>query len=147
MTPDDLKDTNLDSNEVEDNDSLLEDDLPPNCPPPDAEPANGTVFRCCKNNPPAASDMLTHVEREQALNADPCLRRALSVLRSEEDARHQARLFRGWKTKFVAKAELTRQHGWCLATPARLPSHTSWWPAKSLNPQARASLFTVTCEV
>lgn len=117
------------------------------CPPPDAGPAEGDVFRCCKVNPPAPGDLETHEESGRLPAADPCLRRALSVFRTQQDAEHQLRLFRRWKQRFVAKATLRAEHGRALATRGQQPTHTSWWPSAGLDPRARAALFTVTCEV
>lgn len=117
------------------------------CPPPDAEAAEGGVYRCCKSDPPQGSDMQSAEEAGRLLNADPCLRRALSVFRSQKDAEHQVRLFRRWKRKFVAKATLEACHGWTLPTSGQQPSHTSWWPPPELEPKHRAELFSVVCEV
>lgn len=91
--------------------------------------------------------MTTHEETNRLVDADPCLRRALSVLRSLEEAQHQARLFRGWKRKFVARGTLTSDHGRAMLTSGKHPTHTSWWPADSLDAAARARLFVVVCEV
>ena len=115
------------------------------CPPSDASDVNSEVYRCCKNDPPEEREMQTAEEQERLLDADPCLRRALSVFLLEEDATHQIRLFRRWKKKFIAKAQLSSQHGKAKATGK--PTHTSWWPADSLTTLDRAELFTVVCEV
>ena len=118
------------------------------CPPADAEPAKGWVFRGSKNNPPIAADMRTHHETGRLVDADPCRRKALSVFRSRLEAEHQARLFRGWKRKYIVQAELASAHGKTRPTPTRdRPSHTSWWPSASLDAAARVALFSLTCEV
>lgn len=91
--------------------------------------------------------MQTHEESGRLPDADPCLRRALSVFRSKTDAQHQVRLFRRWRRKFIAKAALNGAHGRSMSTTGQQPTHTSWWPAESLDPAARAALFTVICEV
>jgi hypothetical protein len=91
--------------------------------------------------------METHEESGRLPDADPCLRRAMSVFREERDAEHQVRLFRRWKRKFVAKATLGVSHGQVMPTKGQLPSHTSWWPAEILDSAGRASLFAVVLEV
>ena len=92
--------------------------------------------------------MQTHHETGRLTDTDPCLRKALSVFRSREEAEHQVRLFRRWKRKYVVWVELTSAHGMTLPTPAwQHPSHTSWWPAVDLDAAARAALFNLTCEV
>lgn len=122
-------------------------DVSTDCPPPEASPVDGDVYRCCKQSPPSDRDMQTHEESGRLPDADSCLRRALSVFRSEIDAQHQVRLFRRWPTKYVAKATLTGAHGQSMQTTGQQPTHTSWWPAESLDPTARAALFTVVSEV
>lgn len=117
------------------------------CPPAGAVPADAEVYRCCKKKPPSPKGMQTHEEAGREPDADPCLRRALSVFRTEIDARHQVRLFRRWRRKFIAKASLKAHHGQLMATRGRQPTHTSWWPAQGLGPTERASLFEVVSEV
>lgn len=117
------------------------------CPPPDAEPANGRVFRCAKSNPPVARDMLTHHETGRVPAADPCLRQALSVFTDLQDAQHQARLFPGWRRRCVLFADLEPAHGKVKPTKGQQPSHTSWWPAPGLSAEQRAAHFRFSCEV
>lgn len=122
-------------------------DASTDCPPTGATAVDVEVYRCCKSHPPSNADMQTHEESGRLPKADPCLRRALSVFRSETDAQHQIRLFRRWPRRFVARAALNAGHGWSMLTTGEQPTHTSWWPAESLDPTARAALFTVVCEV
>ena len=122
-------------------------DASTDCPPAGAAAVDGDVYRCCKSSPPSDADMRTHEESGRLPDADPCLRRGLSVFRSESDAQHQVRLFRRWRRRFVAKAALDGGHGRSMLTTGQQPTHTSWWPAESLNPAARAALFAVVCEV
>ncbi len=112
------------------------------CPPADAVPASGTVYRCCKNRPAHADEMQTHYESGRLPDADPCLRRALSVFRSRRDAEHQVQLFPRWKRKFVLHGELSHEHGLTKLTKGKQPTHTSWWPTNDLTPALRAALFT-----
>ncbi|MEA3643005.1 MAG: hypothetical protein VBE63_24135 [Lamprobacter sp.] len=119
----------------------------PNCPPHDAEPATGRVYRCAKSNPAKARDMQIHAEKGSLPNAAPCLRRALSAFRSQRDAEHQIRLFRRWKRRFVLFADLNHTHGKVKLTSGQQPTHTSWWPASSLSVEDRASLFSLIREV
>lgn len=117
------------------------------CPPRKAGPAEGTVFRCCKSDPPSARDMQTAEESERHFDADPCKRKALSVFTRRRDAFHQIRLFPGWRRGFIASADLTPPHGRILATPGAQPSHTSWWPSQGLAAGDRAALFRTESEV
>lgn len=117
------------------------------CPPTAAAPVEGDVWRCCKSKPPKGAEMKTHHESGRLPNADPCRRQALSVFCSETDAIHQVKLFQRWRRKFVAKATLDGSHGRSMLTKGQQPTHTSWWPAESLDPAARAALFTVVSQV
>ena len=117
------------------------------CPPTDASDAIGPVYRCCKNSPPAEREMKTAAEAGRYPDADPCLRQALSVFESQDDAVHQIHLFQRWKRKFIANATLKPEHGKIKLTEGKQPSHTSWWPAGSLDLAARAGLFSVIEEV
>lgn len=118
-----------------------------NCPPNDAEAASGDVYRCAKNNPPHTEDMKTHEESGRLPDADPCLRRALSVFRKQADAEHQLRLFRRWRKRYILRATLTAQHGLVKLTSGKQPTHTSWWPDAALTLDSRAALFTAVAEV
>jgi hypothetical protein len=91
--------------------------------------------------------MLTHYEKGRLPDADPCLRRALSVFRSQQDAEHQLRLFARWHKGHILRASLSANLGVVKLTPGKQPTHTSWWPDKSLDPDARAALFSIVSEV
>lgn len=118
-----------------------------NCPPKEATPAGGGVYRCCQASPPDARDMETVEEQNRYPDEPACKRRALSVYRSRKEALHQLRSFRRWKTKHLAAGHLKPEHGCTLPTPSRSkPSHVSWWPAPSMTLEERASVFDVVEE-
>lgn len=96
------------------------------CPPDDAEPANGVYFRVGRNNPPSADDFRTQAELGQALTGNACLRLGLSTLRDLSEARHLTRLFPRLGS-LVYKGELDNSHGLSKLTSSRKsPSHTTW---------------------
>lgn len=107
--------------------SAFPDNWPPGCPPADAEPAAGPVYRLVKNIPPLAEDFKTHHEIGKMPKAPACLRAGLSVFRTRDDAIHQSKLhpFLGNK---IASAELCPEHGKVKLTRGTMPSHTTWWP-------------------
>ena len=113
-------------------------DCPDCCPPADAEPAHGVVLRLVTAQPPTDADLKTHHELGKGLKGDPCLRRGLSVLRSRLDAEHQHRLMPKLGS-FVASGTLDEQHGKTKATPAAMPSHTTWWICENVD---RASVLS-----
>lgn len=113
-----------------------------NCPPKEAEDAAGEYYRCVKRDPPMGVDFESAEEQERYPDADPCMRKAVSLFRDVESAEHQLRLFRGWKSKFIARGHLSGNHGKTLATGR--PTHTSWWTP--LVPDERALLFSVVSD-
>ena len=102
-------------------------DWPEDCPPIEAEDAEGVVYRICKKDPPAESDFLSHFETGRMKHAPPCLRAGLSVLRTIGDARHLARLFPSLGA-FIAQGRLRPEHGKTAPTKGKVPSHSTWWP-------------------
>ena len=58
-------------------------DWPDCCPPTDASAAHGVVYRLVRSLPATSTDFKTQHELGKMPNADPCLRRGLSVLRSK----------------------------------------------------------------
>ncbi len=115
------------------------DDWPQGCPPDDAEPADGVVYRLVKNKPPTESDFLSHHETGRLPNAPACLRCGLSVFRDLADAVHQRRLLPRLG-RYVARGELEDTHGKTRLTSGQQPTHTTWWPFVGVN---RSVLFTV----
>jgi hypothetical protein len=90
--------------------------------------------------------METAEESNRLPHAPACLRRALSVFRTLQDAEHQLRLFRRWKKKYVAQAHLDDIHGRTKLTSGQQPTHTSWWPSPRVSRQDRAALFSIVVE-
>ena len=114
-------------------------DWPPECPPSDALPAKGEVFRAVKRNPLDRRDFRTHAERDAAPNAPPCLRCGLSVYRTLDDVLHHIALLPSLG-KVVARADLAPDHGLTKPTPGSQPTHTTWWPIPEID---RPEIFTV----
>lgn len=110
---------------------------PANCPPPEAEDANGTVYRLVHQQPPDPTDFRTHAELKLAPRADPCERCGLSVYARETDAvaKYLEVVGRFGKEgtkigRLVAQLVLNPSHGRILATPNQRThdSHHTWWP-------------------
>lgn len=108
------------------------DNWPDDCPPADAEAANGNYFRVGKNNPPVADDFKSHAERGIAPSANPCMRAGLSLLRSTDDATHQTNLFPKLG-KLIFCGSLSAEHGKTKLTGGKLPTHTTWWPYEGID--------------
>ena len=113
-------------------------DWPNECPPNDAVPAEGTVYRLVKNNPCEQNDFRSHRELGKLPNADPCLRCGLSVFRDIADAKHQHCAYPKLGN-FIARANVNATHGRTKLTQGQQPSHTTWWPHEDIE---RHTLFT-----
>ena len=109
---------------------------PPGCPPADAEDAYGTVYRVCREDPPAKSDFQSHAELGKKSGGNNCMRHGLSVFRDLTEARHLTRIFPKLGS-LVFRGELTADHGKVRQTPAKTrPSHTTWWPYQEIDRSA-----------
>jgi hypothetical protein len=112
------------------------------CPPGEATPADGIVFRRVLNNPVATSDFLSWVESERhGIGAHRlCEARGLSAFRSINDARAYAERYPD-SGNMVAKAELNSDDGKLKPTPRYGNSHVTWWPFDGID---RSCKFTVS---
>lgn len=98
------------------------------CPPSEAEPANGVYFRVGRHNPPTADDFRSQAELGRAVTGDQCLRVGLSMLRTLSDAQHLTRLTPKLGRQ-IYRGELDASHGRTkLTSSQKSPSHTTWWP-------------------
>ena len=117
-------------------------DWPANCPPLDAEPADGEVYRIVRNNPMQTIDAATHRETGRLPKATACLRCGLSVFSELRDVLHQRELFPKLGD-FIAIANLAKKDGKMKLTQGRFPSHLTWWPYLEVD---RVRLFTLVIE-
>ncbi|MBE0508900.1 MAG: hypothetical protein IBX50_19625 [Marinospirillum sp.] len=117
------------------------DNWPQNCPPIEAEDADGVVYRVCSQNPPSQRDFQSHEELGKRSSGDPCMRRGLSVFRDLAEARHLTVLFPKLGSK-VFRGDLSQEQGKVKHTPARQrPSHTTWWPYEGIERAASFKLI------
>ena len=105
---------------------------PPDCPPADAQDAQGEHFRVASSNPPGADDFKSCAELGKFPKADPCKRVGLSLLRTLDDAIHQTKLF-PMRGNLIFRGDLNPSHGKTLLTKGRLPTHTTWWPFEGID--------------
>jgi hypothetical protein len=112
------------------------DDWPEECPPADAEDANGEVFRIVRTVRLSADDFRSYHEMG-IRRGDPILRYGLSLFRLRSDAEHASRMFRNLG-KVIAQATLLPEHGKTKQTGRA--SHITWWPYTNVD---RSSLFTI----
>lgn len=103
------------------------DHFPPGCPPDDAEPASGEVYRVVRKTTPDNDDFMTQHEMNRMHRACQCLRRGISVTSEIEDAFHLMRTVSG-VGDYIVKKQLSPQDGVMKPTPMKeRPSHVTWW--------------------
>lgn len=100
--------------------------FPPGCPPSNAGPASGLVFRIVAGGVLTEEDFQSHYEAGTASNAPPCGRCGVSVFNSSERALHRLRLS-PHLGKAIARGQLKADGGRTQLTNAR-SGHVEWWP-------------------
>lgn len=115
---------------------------PKNCPPWNAEDAQGFVYRIVRHDPCEACDFLTYAQLDLAKKAPPCRRHGLSVYRNFDDARRWRALKPEIGSK-VAMGYLEARHGRMLRTPRDGDSHTTWWMYEGVD---CAAIFSIINE-
>lgn len=110
---------------------------PESCPPDDALPARGKVYRLVCAEGPQADDFVPLWQcRPNHKYPDMCKACGLSVHRSREDAERLRSVYPTMRDKTIACGTLTPEMGVTKHTPSRISdSHTSWWVPCGTNPQ------------
>jgi hypothetical protein len=113
------------------------------CPPSDATPINGYLYRSAKKFPLDSSEFVPLAERtKMPQDMAKCQCWGLSVWLTEAAVTHALQLFDYMRSKrYVVKASLAPVHGVIRHTPdAKQPDHHTFWksPNKDLS-----SLFEV----
>ncbi len=105
------------------------------CPPAEATPAEGTVLRLVRNDPPRADDFRPwSVENGRVARSKPCQSCAVSVFDQIDDVRRMQRRVPSQRVKPVAEGELHPEMGVTKLSPRRYRSHRSWWIPDGLDP-------------
>jgi hypothetical protein len=100
-------------------------DWPENCPPQDATPAGGDLYRIVSSNPPRIDDLESYEELGTPARGSECRRRAISVFETREMACHRLR-YSPYLGSAVAKGTLDATHGKLKLTNAK-SGHIAWW--------------------
>lgn len=112
----------------------------PDCPPPDAEPCLGDVYRLVESASPTESDFVSHFERYPGRdwNDQECIARGLSVCLTFEAAARLRKRIKAFAAHKVALASIAPAIGVIKQTGSN-PDHHTWWPGQKTN---LAPLFT-----
>ena len=114
------------------------DYFPDDCPPQDAQPATGDVYRVVKQNPPESRDFIPLRKKNNGdFGEDECKVCGLSVFRRFEDAVEMKNRERGMKNRLIAKGTLSPDLGKIKHTRSSKPygkSHHTWWVPTEVEP-------------
>ena len=106
---------------------------PENCPPAEAEPASGKVYRLVRNDPAQEEDFKTPFEENPSrFNNKPDIENCgLSVqtdIRGIAQLKKEMKMVPRFKNSQIAEGELNPTLGLIQHTPSRkYKSHHSWW--------------------
>lgn len=103
------------------------EELPPDCPPEEAETPQSHYFRL-GNIPPTDSDFWSHRRKFpfKKFHVNECIARSLSVFDKKESAEHLKMLLPSMRLKPIFQLELEAKDGLILQTGIDL-HHFSWW--------------------
>lgn len=102
--------------------------MPQNCPPAEATPMEGTLFRGIPNPPVNASHFRSHAEAEKPCDPRKCKSWGLSVWVSEADARHAQQALTYMQAWHIAAGQVVPSDGVVMPTPSNSqPNHHTFW--------------------
>jgi hypothetical protein len=112
----------------------------PDCPPPDAQPCSGDIYRLVSSVPPTESDFESHFDKyaDRDWKGQECIARGLSVCLSFDAAAKLRKRFKAYAAHKVALASIMPAMGVIKQTGQNADHHT-WWPSGATN---LAPLFT-----
>ena len=109
------------------------DFYPENCPPAEAEPASGIVYRLVIHDPAQEGDFKTPFEENpERFNNKPDIKNCgLSIqtdIRDSEQLQKMMKMVPRFKNSQIAEGELNPTLGLIQHTPSsKYKSHHSWW--------------------
>jgi hypothetical protein len=104
------------------------DFYPENCPPAEAEPASGTVYRLVRRNPAQAEDFETPWEEYRNQFEPPTIENCgLSVHTDPQDSEQLRNRIKKFRRRQIAEGSLNPTLGVIQRTRSLEKSHHSWW--------------------
>ena len=104
------------------------DFYPGNCPPAEAEPASGTVYRLVRHDPPQAEDFKSTWEEFPGRFPEPTIKNSgVSVYTDPQDIERLKKRIRQLTDRKTAEGELNPTLGFIQGTKAVEKSHHTWW--------------------
>ena len=105
------------------------DFYPENCPPAEAEPASGTVYRLVKHDPARAEDFKSVFEENPrgAIKKKTVKIYGLTVHGDSQDSERLKNRARKFKNRQIAEGSLNPTLGMIRHTASIEESHHTWW--------------------
>ncbi len=104
------------------------DFYPENCPPVEAEPASGTVYRLVEHDPPQKEDFLSTWEEFPGRFSEPTtINSGVSVCTDLQDIDRLKKRYGHLRNRKTAKGELNPQLGKIQRSQGFTNSHVTWW--------------------
>lgn len=119
------------------------DHYPSNCPPSQAEPPSGNIYRFMNRKNPKDKDFSSYYELkpDHDWKDKACAARGLTVYTTKEDCVAAAAAVPALKKKHLAIANLPSNSGVIAATPStNTKNHKTFWPR--ISAQEMADLFS-----
>ncbi len=114
------------------------DYFPDGCPPQDAQPAAGEVYRLVKKDPPEQEDFKSLREKKPRddFGEQACQACGLSVFQDDQDVLRVKRRAPGMQKRLVARGTLTPDFGQIKQTSSKDDgaSHHTWWVPTKVQP-------------
>ena len=101
----------------------------PKCPPDEAQPANGMVWRGVPIPPLSEEHFKSHVEANLPnCNPENCTHWGLSIWVSEDHVHHARKIHKYMRRWHIASGTIGAEDGVIMPTPSTpQPFHHTWW--------------------
>ncbi len=105
------------------------DIYPANCPPADAKPASGTIYRLVRQDPAQAQDFKSNFEESlENPSINPSIKNCgLSVHTDSQDSEQLKKRVGKFRSRLIAKSRLSPTLGMIRHTASIEESHHTWW--------------------
>lgn len=105
------------------------DFFPDECPPEEATPASGIVYRLVRKNPPGPKDFRSYREMQpnKTFDQPECIVCGVSVYRNVHDMKRLQQRVPAKRKQLIAKGTLNHDLGMILKTSGDDSSHHTWW--------------------
>jgi hypothetical protein len=118
-------------------------DIIKNCPPSDASPGSGLIYRMVKSFPPASDDFDSDVERKTK-NCDQtnCDCWGCSVWADSDGVETAMNLFKYWRKRYIVSVSLKSSDGLTKNSPSNgQPGHYTFWKAVGVDLSNKCTIF------